>query len=221
MLTALLLAEESLESHLSALSERREEFGGFNVICGELATLPRPDNNDTTAQLWYYCNDSPEGPRRLQRGVLYGVSNGHLDEWPKVERGKEAFQCLIDRQPLEREKLCSEALQIMSDRTRAEGDLHTGLPDEEWEQRLSSIFVEYMEKTYATMNTTVIMAGPQESRGEGVELEAVEHLHVDLETMATTSSKRLFACSLGGDGATPSWHTMAAPPANVTPQSLG
>eukprot|EP00350_Pseudokeronopsis_sp_OXSARD2_P012013 CAMPEP_0170557186 /NCGR_PEP_ID=MMETSP0211-20121228/19264_1 /TAXON_ID=311385 /ORGANISM="Pseudokeronopsis sp., Strain OXSARD2" /LENGTH=77 /DNA_ID=CAMNT_0010867951 /DNA_START=433 /DNA_END=663 /DNA_ORIENTATION=+ len=30
-------------------------------------------------------------PRMLEKGVIYGMSNGSLDSWDKVERGKQMF----------------------------------------------------------------------------------------------------------------------------------
>lgn len=65
---------------------RGQDFHGFNVVLGDL----------TTAEFVYGHNGTGRVvPQPLQRGVPYGISNGKLGEWPKVQAGLEVFRGLL------------------------------------------------------------------------------------------------------------------------------
>jgi uncharacterized protein with NRDE domain len=58
-------------------------YDGYNLIYGTIAT-----------GFFYYSNRF--APQKLQPGVLYGLTNGTLDDaWPKVQRGKNLLQQLL------------------------------------------------------------------------------------------------------------------------------
>ncbi|MBB1518856.1 NRDE family protein [Aquipseudomonas guryensis] len=111
------------EHYLAELSERLEQYSGFNLLLGNRDAL-------------YYFNSEQGQPRRLQAG-LYGLSNAELDTpWPKLVRASAGLAgCLDDPQP-------QRLLELLSDPRQPPRVL---LPDTgiglDWELLLSSIFI--------------------------------------------------------------------------------
>lgn len=82
----------------------------------------------------------------------YGLSNASLDTpWPKVERGKRAFQSIVTENNLDIEKLFT----LLKDDQKAEDkelpNTGVGL---EWERILSSVFIS--SPNYGTRSSTVL-----------------------------------------------------------------
>jgi uncharacterized protein with NRDE domain len=61
----------------------KEEYGGFNLIVGEM--------DDS----FIYCSNRTNDPVILEKGVIYGLSNGLLDEFAKVNHGKMRLQEIL------------------------------------------------------------------------------------------------------------------------------
>jgi len=72
-------SSKSPEEYLNGLVSIKDEFEGFNIICGDL------DN------VWYFSNMDPANkPRQLLPQTVSSVSNNLLDvPWVKVTRGKQ------------------------------------------------------------------------------------------------------------------------------------
>ena len=140
---------------------RGEDYGGFNLVVGQIDTGE-----------WHWLSnrsvdgtkDSAIGARQLSPG-LYGLSNGLLDApWPKTVKLKQALQGAMaahrqaphgtDTEQDLRERL----MTALSDRERApeESLPETGVPPE-WEQALSSPFVDDPDKGYGTLCSTIVL----------------------------------------------------------------
>ncbi|KAF8059408.1 TANGO2 [Scenedesmus sp. PABB004] len=149
-------------------------YFGFNLLVGDLATR----------EVAYVSNRDPRGPRALPPGC-YGVSNGLLQEWPKVRKGLASLLSVLglpadqqEQQPQQQPQQESQQQPqepqqqelpwaelfggVMGDATKvAEGEALplTGV-GEELDRRLSSIFVEPFEMQpgvrYGTRSQTVI-----------------------------------------------------------------
>lgn len=117
---------------------RADSYQGFNLIAG-----------DRTEAI--YLTSRRSSYRVLEPGI-HGLSNHLLNtSWPKVEKSRQAMEsCLCEAAP-ETGKL----FLALADRQTAEDDSlpSTGIP-EEWERRLSSVFVVHPE--YGTRASTVI-----------------------------------------------------------------
>ena len=126
-------------SYLQALDASGSQYNGYNILLG---TLNNP---------WYYSN---QNHKFYQLGSgLYGLSNALLDtKWPKVERGKEAFRDLVERNNINSKSL----FELMTDQELADDNL---LPDTgigfEKEKLLSSMFIDM--PGYGTRNTTLLI----------------------------------------------------------------
>ncbi len=128
--------------YLNEVAERKTEYTGFSLLAGQI--------NAGSNELYYYSNRG-EGPKELAPG-LYGLSNGLLDvPWPKVARGKAAFEKIISQGNFDKE----EIFKLLSDRSSAED---AELPDTgvgiEIERYLSPIFIE--TPIYGTRCSTVV-----------------------------------------------------------------
>jgi len=137
-------SSETPEAFVNRLVVNREQYNGFNLICGD------------GDQLVYYSNKVP-GPLTLEAG-FYGLSNNILDApWPKIVRGKRFLQQDVLRS-------CDKALA----KNRPEGiiaslqDRHvppdSELPDTgvglSWERILGSIFIDAPD--YGTRSSAVV-----------------------------------------------------------------
>ncbi len=136
--------------YLSELQSRANQFGGFNLLCGDVCGL-------------FYLSNAGGEYSKLQAG-LYGLSNAYLDvDWPKVKKAKSNLQMLLNHRHMEPREL----MQIMHDPQTASDE---ELPDTgisyEWEKQLSSQFIRV--DGYGTRCTTVIL---QEYSGKTVFFE--------------------------------------------------
>jgi uncharacterized protein with NRDE domain len=76
-------SSEPVETYRETMLDGTDvQYAGYNLIYGTVA-----------AGFFYYSNRF--APQKLQPGVLYGLTNGTLDAWPKVWRGKDLLQQLL------------------------------------------------------------------------------------------------------------------------------
>lgn len=126
-------------AYLHWLSTRAARYNGFGLLVGNLD------------ELCYFSNRGTQVP--LLPGI-HGISNHLLDTpWPKVERGKQAFRDLLERE----KKPSPEALlTLLSDRSRPPDHRlpATGV-GMEWERVLSPLFIE--SPVYGTRSSTVLV----------------------------------------------------------------
>ena len=130
------------QAYLADLARRPDLYNGYNLVLG---------NRDT---LYWYSNrgqDDPRNGQALERGRIYGVSNGLLDApWPKVLRTKAQFASLLCQGAPE-----DAYFEMLADTTRAP-DLRlpeTGMPIEV-ERMLSPVCIE--SPGYGTRTSTVV-----------------------------------------------------------------
>jgi uncharacterized protein with NRDE domain len=133
-----LLNGDHASAYLESVSQRGQEYNGFNLLAG------------TPEELYYYSNYR-EGIERVADGI-HGLSNALLNTpWPKVQRGLEKFKQIISAKKIDSDKL----FDLLKDDNRAPFDQlpNTGLSQEkEW--LLSSMFIS--SPNYGTRNSTVI-----------------------------------------------------------------
>jgi len=127
------------EAFAEQVFSERGEFNPFNLIVGDAEAV------------WIVSThrDAPEG---LAPGV-YGLSNATLDEpWPKVVRGKDAFEKVLE----DAEPDPEACLTLLYDSENASDD---ELPDTgvglEMERMLSSLFIA--SDRYGTRASSVIL----------------------------------------------------------------
>lgn len=134
-----LIGDKSPKIYLEALKKGDHLYNPFNLLVGNRSSL-------------YYYSNVENIIKELKPGI-YGVSNSLLDvSWPKLTRGKEEFQSIINsKQKLNPE----EFYDILSDKWVPQEE---DLPDTgiglEWERTLSSIFIE--SSNYGTRASTVL-----------------------------------------------------------------
>lgn len=135
-----LLSRERPQAFINGIAQKAHEYNGFNLIVG---------GKD---EYYWYSNLGGE-PRCLEPGI-YGLCNHLLDTpWPKVVRGRNAFQrILTEKQHPSPEDFFS----ILSDRsTAADENLPETGVEIEWERMLSSIFVSSQD--YGTRSSTLLL----------------------------------------------------------------
>lgn len=149
------LEGEALTSFGAHLEQDSRIYNGFNLLFGEIGDV---------SQLFYFQNhsdtpssDFPSQPCRLQplEAGVYGLSNASLDSaWPKVEKGRAAFERML-AEDVTPDTLPAELLAVMSDATPAADNAlpQTGVPLE-WERMLSSLFI--VSPAYGTRATTAV-----------------------------------------------------------------
>lgn len=130
------------QAYLADLARRPDLYNGYNLVLGDRDTL------------YWYSNrgqDDPRNGQALERGRIYGVSNGLLDApWPKVLRTKAQFASLLCQGAPE-----DAYFEMLADTTRAP-DLRlpeTGMPIEV-ERMLSPVCIE--SPGYGTRTSTVV-----------------------------------------------------------------
>ena len=127
-------------AHLTQLAKQRDDYNGFNLVCGSAKHL--------------YTFGTVDGHiAELPPGV-FGLSNHKLDTpWPKVESSKRALQNALAHRP---EELESELFSMLSDTTLADdADLPNtgvGIEKERW---LSPIFIH--ATGYGTRSSTLLL----------------------------------------------------------------
>ncbi len=136
-----LLTDESPKKYLQGISERADQYNGFNLVVGN----PKG---------YFYFSNIEKKIRPLNEGI-YGLSNGFLDDpWPKVLRVKEGFAELRRKKASE-----EEYFTLMKD---SEIFPDSDLPDTgvgiELERSLSSIFIR--RKGYGSRVTSLLESSP-------------------------------------------------------------
>ena len=129
-------------AYVAALAEQPDLYNGYNLVLGDRETL------------YWYSNRGQDDPRNgqpLERGRIYGISNGLLDTpWPKVLRTKAQFASLLCQGAPE-----DAYFEMLADTTRAP-DVRlpeTGMPIEV-ERMLSPVCIE--SPGYGTRTSTVV-----------------------------------------------------------------
>lgn len=139
-----LMGKRSPKHFMDQVQDQRHAYPGFNLL-----VYSKKDD-----ALLYYSN--VENHIRTLGPGIYGLSNASLNTpWPKVERGKRAFQSCITPEP---HMAC--LFNMLNDDTKAnDADLpDTGL-SLEFERDLSSIFIN--TDGYGTRASTVITANDE------------------------------------------------------------
>ena len=135
-------SKESAQQYCEGLREHFDEFAGFNLLVSDGETL-------------CYVNNFENLLEELRPGV-YGLSNGLLNSpWPKVERGRECLQQLIQADsPLPTDSL----INMMRDRQRAQDSNlpATGIPLQ-LERELSATFISNERREYGTRCSTALL----------------------------------------------------------------
>lgn len=134
-----LLGKRPAGAYLEKLQRLDRGYNGFNLLLG--------DNREV-----YWYSNRGDGPQRLSPGI-YALSNHLLDTpWPKVVRGKKAFEDVIRR---DKRPSPGDLFQVLSDRTPAPDEAlpHTGVTLE-WERVLSPIFITTPQ--YGTRASTLL-----------------------------------------------------------------
>ncbi len=131
--------EPSASSYLQKLAKNGQAYNGFNLICG---------NGD---ELYYYGNYQT-GVHKIQDGT-HGLSNALLNtSWPKVERGKQKLQDLIDQDQI----IVSKLFATLYDDLKADvielPDTGVGI---EMEKMLSPMFIK--STNYGSRCSTVLL----------------------------------------------------------------
>ena len=140
LVTDYLLGDDSPQDYLRNLSEHINEYDGFNLFAGDIATL-------------YFYGSYLQQPLQMESGV-HGISNGDLDyPWPKVNKGKHALAEIVgNRDTIEPGSL----FNILLDREVPDDKL---LPDTgvglKLERMLAPVFVSGGE--YGTRSSTVLL----------------------------------------------------------------
>ncbi len=125
--------------YLKSIEQRGKEYNGFNLIAG------------SAGELWYYSNYG-NGIASIPDG-LHGLSNHLLNTpWPKVERGRNQFQQLLQPEVIDPGTL----FEFLYDDRQAPDDK---LPDTgvglERERVLSSMFIK--SPNYGSRCSTVLL----------------------------------------------------------------
>ncbi len=144
-----LVGSETPESAANRVFAERDEFNPFNLILGD-------------AEAVWITSTHTDAPRALAPGI-YGLSNATLDEpWPKVQRGRVAFENVLAADEIE----VDACLNFLHDAERAPDQQlpNTGV-SKEMERMLSSLFIA--SDCYGTRASTVVTLG--ESGGRFVE----------------------------------------------------
>jgi len=134
------VGKESPKRYLEHVKTIGQRYNGFNLIVGD------------GAGLFYYSNRQ-NSIQQVSSGV-YGLSNRFLDTpWPKVERGKAAFEALISNHA---KILPEDIFRILEDQTHPPDDTlpDTGF-DIDWERLLSPIFIS--SAFYGTRSSSIIL----------------------------------------------------------------
>lgn len=141
LVSGYLAGGETPEAYAARVHGQGAAYNGFNLLVGDASGCV------------YLENKSGAPPRRLQAGVVHGVSNHLLDTpWPKLTRARAAVQALLQGPLPDAEAL----MDILADRSPAPDE---SLPDTgvglERERMLSAPFI--VSPDYGTRCSTVIM----------------------------------------------------------------
>ncbi|WP_020409332.1 NRDE family protein [Hahella ganghwensis] len=139
----LLLTSSQKNFVTATLSEKAQDYGGFNTLSYDGEAL-------------IYCsNRAPDFHRVLPPG-FYGLSNGLLNaEWPKVSQGLQQFRSIIEANSLDASKDMNSLWELLANGEQAPDELlpDTGI-DQHLERLLSSRFIR--SPTYGTRASTIL-----------------------------------------------------------------
>ncbi len=157
--------DERPGDYLQRVAAQAGDFGGFNLLCGEIAG-PNPS-------LWF-LNARELKPRALPAGD-YVLSNATLDTpWPKVEKLRSILPNAVS------DRSNHTALTAMLDSERAHPTLlpNTGVPLD-WEHALSAVLIrEAASRGYGTRSTTLLRASQSDAHVH-------EYTHTEQEVAAS------------------------------------
>jgi uncharacterized protein with NRDE domain len=139
-----LTGSEHAARYVERIAERADQYNGFSIIVG------------VPGELYFYSNRGSE-PARVMPGV-HGLSNHLLDEpWPKVVRGVNALEAVMDAE----ETVVIAALTAMlADRQPAPDDFFwTSGADLERERLRSAAFIP--DDAYGTRASTILLVGAE------------------------------------------------------------
>ncbi|CAN5320754.1 NRDE family protein [soil metagenome] len=127
------------EEYLNVVAMEGQRYNGFNLLVG------------TADELFYYSNYG-DGFKKISPG-LHGLSNHLLDTpWPKVQRGKEGLQPILNQTKIHPHTL----FEFLYD---SETAIDSQLPDTgiglERERALSSMFIK--TPNYGSRCSTVVL----------------------------------------------------------------
>ncbi len=130
---------DSPERYLEQTITKISDFGGFNLLLGDVSAL-------------YFLNSRDRRYRQLQAGI-FGISNGCFDEpWPKVESGKQGLSMLMATDKVDDHEAI---LDLLADSRQPDDQ---SLPDTgiglQWERILAPVFIRAEE--YGTRASTVL-----------------------------------------------------------------
>lgn len=139
LVTDFLLSMDSSNEYLGKLQVRALAYNGFNLLVGDVNSLG------------YYSNYG-DGIQTLREGV-FGLSNHLLETpWPKVVRGKERFNALLQSGRLNPEDLFALLYDDTVAADHSLPDTGVGLARE---RALSAMFIK--SPGYGTRCSTVMM----------------------------------------------------------------
>lgn len=131
---------QSPKTYMKVLKKNGHQYNPFNLLVGDKSSL-------------YYYSNVEDAIKEIKPGI-YGISNSLLDvSWPKVVRGKEIFQDIINS----KEKIHPKDFDcLLADKELPKDE---ELPDTgigiDWERTLASIFIE--SPNYGTRASTILM----------------------------------------------------------------
>ena len=136
------------EQYMHCAEQSRNDYPGYNLLVGD------PDD------LYYYSNVG-NVVMKLKPGI-YGISNHLINtDWPKVKRGKEGLEKIIQGE--DEDTLTEQILGLLQIADPSVDELlpHTGVPLE-WERLLSPIFVRSEKFDYGTRASSVVLMNREE-----------------------------------------------------------
>lgn len=134
-----LTSETTPSEYLQRLQQKRNDFPGFNVLVAD-------------EQSFYYYSNVENEIKKITAGV-HGLSNHLLNTpWPKIEKGKQQLQTLVENNEVDSRSL----FQLLADKEQAAQQSlpNTGLSTD-MEKQLSSIFID--TDSYGTRCSTVVL----------------------------------------------------------------
>lgn len=138
IVTDFLLSEILPVEYARELTEKGDQYNGFNLVFGEINNL-------------YYFSNQTNKVIHLENKI-YGLSNHLLDTaWHKVAQSKNSFKQKISEDEISEEEL----FEILFDETAAPDDLlpETGI-GLELERAVSPVFIK--TESYGTRSSTIV-----------------------------------------------------------------
>jgi len=142
LVAGFLTGEQSIEAYLQAVTDRLDQYAGFNLLLGD-------------GQRLCYLHSAAGTPQYLEAGT-YGLSNASLDTpWPKLVKARHGLE-LAGSQPDALLAMLADADQAPE---HALPDTGVGLATE---RLLSSVFIT--GASYGTRASTVLVVDAQGRR---------------------------------------------------------